>query len=306
MQLNSFENCNLFLLRTATSGWPPGQLQISGDAISEKLQDDVGGIFAMLRLLGTIEYESAFALSGYVEDGHSVCRRFAQTERFNITRGCLPWLIKEEDLETATKLRREYSKLLTKFPQRWRFGRGCHALKVAFEQYYASDRLHGLVRSLEALILPEIGSTEKQFVTRCSMFAGPKSSEGKIRSVLQEVYKMRYDIEHIHDWDRSLQNYPIDDRENIALWRTRQMEELTSSVYKRILLDNSLQKHFFTDSDTLTFWKQPEDVIRQAFGEVCDIAKSKIINKFDVVGRADASLWPREVLKSLSRDARSA
>ena len=260
----------------------------------------------MLRLLGTIEYESAFALSGYVEDGHSVCRRFAQTERFNITRGCLPWLIKEEDLETATKLRREYSKLLTKFPQRWRFGRGCHALKVAFEQYYASDRLHGLVRSLEALILPEIGSTEKQFVTRCSMFAGPKSSEGKIRSVLQEVYKMRCDIEHIHDWDRSLQNYPIDDRENIALWRTRQMEELTSSVYKRILLDNSLQKHFFTDSDTLTFWKQPEDVIRQAFGEVCDIAKSKIINKFDVVGRADASLWPREVLKSLSRDARSA
>ena len=42
---------------------------VSGDEVSQSLQQEVGGLFAMLRLLGTIEYENAFMLAGYVQDG---------------------------------------------------------------------------------------------------------------------------------------------------------------------------------------------------------------------------------------------
>ena len=56
IQFNNLQACNLFLLRTATEGWAKGQLQVFGDEVGERLQKEVGGVFAMLRFLGTIEY----------------------------------------------------------------------------------------------------------------------------------------------------------------------------------------------------------------------------------------------------------
>jgi hypothetical protein len=308
IQFNELKACNLFLVRTATEGWPEGHLPISGDEVSQRLQHEVGGLFAMLRMLGTIEYEDAFMLAGYVQEGKPTCKHFAQTERFNITRGCLPWLIKEEDLRAAAQLFKTYSVLQQKYlnAESWRFGRGCNCLKTGLEQYYASDRLHGFVRALEAVILPEPGKTEKQFVSRCALFAGPKAAEANLRTILQEAYRMRCDIEHVHDWDRSLQTYPVDDRENVALWRTRQMEALACAANTRILRDTSIQQHFHSDAAIAAFWQKSEDEIRAAFGNICDITQLKIVRKYDGIGRAAASEWPTGWLDNLRREAKSA
>src|SRR5580698_7349695 len=61
IQYDELQDCNLFLVRTATE-WPEGQLTITGGEVDQRLQDSVGGVFAMLRLLGTTEYEKAFLL----------------------------------------------------------------------------------------------------------------------------------------------------------------------------------------------------------------------------------------------------
>jgi hypothetical protein len=306
IQFNNLQSGNLFLVCTATEGWPEGHLAISGGAIDEKLQLELGGVFAMLRLLGTTEYENAFMLSGYIESGKPTCRHFATTETFKITGGCLPWVIREQELRTALQLHRSYSALSEKFPERWRFGRGCHALKSALEQDYASYRLHGFIRALEALILPKTGKTEKQFVSRCCLFAGPKAAEVSIRATLQETYRMRCDIEHMHDWDRSLQLYPVAERENIARWRTRQMEELACSVYRKILSDPNLQPHFHSDATIEAFWEKPDDEIRAAFGDACDISRLKIVRKYTSNWRVDPSEWPPEMFENLRSRAKSA
>jgi len=305
IQFKRLEACNLFLVRTATNGWQEGHLEVSGGEIDQKLQHDVGSLFAMLRLLGTIEYESAFMLAGYVQNARPTCRHFATTERFDITRGCLPWVIREKDLCAAVKLYRSYAVLLAKFPERWRLGRGCHTLKVALEQYYASDRLHGFVRALEALILPDPGATEKQFVSRCVLFAGPKSADADIRAALREAYKMRCDVEHVHDWDRSLQAHPLAERENVALWRTRQMEELACSAYRRILSDADIQPHFYNDVTIKDFWNKPDDEVRAIFDQACDISRLKIVNKYNS-GRAHPSEWPSELFDDLRPKAKAA
>src|ERR1022692_989657 len=65
IQLQNLDSCNVFLVRTATEGWQEGQLHISGDEIDAGLQRQVGSLFAMLRLLGPIEYANAFVLAGY-------------------------------------------------------------------------------------------------------------------------------------------------------------------------------------------------------------------------------------------------
>jgi len=305
-QFNSLQSCNLFLVRTATEGWQEEQLHVSGDATSLTLQREAGSLFAMLRLVGTVEYENAYMLAGFVENGESTCRHFGQTERFNITRGCLPWIIREADLRTAVGLYQAYFNLQQMLPdmQSLRFGRGCQALKTALEQYYASDRLHGFVRALEAIILPAPGKTEKQFISRCALFAGPKTSETNIRAVLQEAYRMRCDIEHIHDWDRSLQVHSADDREHVALWRTRQMEELACAIYRKLLLDTNLGSHFQSDSAIDAFWKKPEDEIRAAIGSICDVTNLKIVRNCDPFGRASASEWPAGWVDYLRRKAK--
>lgn len=307
IQFSALQACNMFLVRTSTKGWQEGELAVSGDELSQGLQQGVGGLFAMLRWLGTIEYENAFMLAGYVQDGKPTCKHFAQTERFNITRGCLPWVIKEHDLRTAVQLFKSYSTLQQRFlnAEKWRFGRGCGCLKTGLEQYYASDRLHGFVRALEAVILPEPGKTEKQFVSRCALFAGPTDAETNVRTMLQEAYRMRCDIEHVHDWDRSLQSYPANDRENVALWRTRQMESLACAANSRILLDPNLQKHFDSDAAIAGFWQKPEEEIRAAFGDICDITQLKIVRKYDGIGRATASEWPTGWLDNLRFEAKS-
>jgi hypothetical protein len=308
IQFKELKECNLSLVRTATEGWSDGQLSTYGGTVDMELLSYIDSVFAMIRLLGTIEYKNAFVLAGCVENELPTCRHFGKCEKFKITRGCLPWAIREEDLRTAITLQKAYALLKnTADPQKYRFSRGLYALHAAFKQYFASNRLHGFVRALEALILPEIGKTEKQFVSRCALFAGPKSNETAIREALQEAYRMRCDIEHVHDWDRSIPSKYLDsDRENVALWRTRQMEELTSAVYRKILSDKSLQPKFCDDSTIESFWKRPEDEIRSSFGDVCDISQLKIVRKYDAHGRADSSEWPKSLLENLQRKAKSA
>ena len=60
MQSSNLEACNLFLVRTAVSGWSKGELPVFGGDLDAKLMGDVGGIFAFLRIVGGIEYTNAF------------------------------------------------------------------------------------------------------------------------------------------------------------------------------------------------------------------------------------------------------
>ena len=117
---------------------------------------------------------------------------------------------------------------------------------------------------------------------------------------------MRCDIEHVHDWDRSLQTYSVDDRENVALWRTRQMEALVCAANTRILLDTSIQQHFDSDAAIAAFWQKSEDEIRGAFGNICDITQLKIVRKYEGIGRAAASEWQTGWVDNLRREAKSA
>jgi hypothetical protein len=309
MQFNELNDCNLSILRTATEGWPDGQLSVYGGAADLELLSHIDRVFTMLRILGTIEYGRAFVIAGHVENEVPTCRHFGELEKFKFTRGCLPWAIREEDLRAAISLRETHALLLRGIPdiQKCRFSRGFYALGAAFKQYYASDRLHGFIRALEALILPARGSTERQFVSRCALFAGPKSAEANVRTALQEAYRMRCDIEHMHDWDRSIPiAYADSERENVALWRTRQMEELASATYRRILSDGVLRLNFHDDTTIGTFWRKTDDEIRAAFGNCCDISRLKIVEKYDAHGRAHSSEWPPERFEHLLRRAKSA
>ena len=302
IQASQISSSNLVLVRTATVGFPPEHLPIS-DNTNLDLAKQIENILTMLRLLGTIEYESAFLIIGHVQQGRAVCQNLSKFERFEITRGCLPWIIREEHLVEAATLAQAKASLLANSgdARNVRLFRGWWALTTALQQFYASDRIHGFVRVLEALIYPEVGKTEKQFIHRCSLFAASSAAKNKAREALEEAYKMRCDVEHVHQWDRSLATYPSAEREDIAYWRTRQMESLACLAYAKILADNGLHQHFQTDAALEQFWRKPEHEIRLALGTVCDITKLNLVRHYDTWGRAVFSEWPSGWRQALER-----
>ncbi len=300
IQASQLSDANLVLGRKATGGFPPENLPIS-DNTNLDLAKQIENVFSMLRLLGTIEYENAFLIMGYVQKGQAICQHFSKFGRYEITRGCLPWVIREEHLVTAANLAREKASLLASFPdaRNVRIFRGWWALTTALQQFYASDRIHGFVRALEALIYPEIGKTEKQFIHRCSLFAAPSTHKDMARQALEEAYKMRCDVEHVHPWDRSLAKYPMLDREDIAYWRTRQMESLACLAYAKVFADRTLQQHFQSDIALERFWRRAEHDVRAALGCMCDITRLKLVKNYDGWGRAVFSEWPTGWRESL-------
>jgi len=120
-----------------------------------------------------------------VQQGRTVCQNLSKFERLEITRGCLPWIIREEHLVEAATLAQAKASLLASSgdARKVRLFRGWWALTNALQQFYASDRIHGFVRALEALVYPEVGKTEKQFVHRCSLFAASRAAKNKARAV---------------------------------------------------------------------------------------------------------------------------
>lgn len=302
IEFSQVARANLVLVRSAETGFPAEQLPIS-DGTSWELAKDVENLFSMLRLLGTIEYESAFLVMGYMQQGRAVCQHFSKLARYEITRGCLPWMVREENLAAAAELAHAKASLLATSgdANRVRLFRGWWALTTALQQYYAGDRIHGFVRALEALVYPEIGKTEKQFVYRCSLFAAPNTEKEAVRQSLEEAYAMRCDVEHLHEWDRSLTIYDVGDREDIAYWRTRQMETLACWAYARIFRDRTLQPNFTKDVVLREFWKKPEHDIRAAFGRVCEITELMLVKKYDGAGRAQLTEWPKGWRENLER-----
>jgi hypothetical protein len=133
--------------------------------------------------------------------------------------------------------------------------RGVNILFNELQQQPGQDRLHQFVRSLEALILPDVGNTKHQFAHRCQTFARGCADT---RATLLENLDMRSDTEHLQSWDRTVQGYPTDQRENVCWQRTRQIEHLAGDVYSRLLCEAALRDHFRTDDALAAFWKMRE------------------------------------------------
>lgn len=280
IQYDNLSGCNLFIERYRESGWAAGQLEIV-DEVNESLKSEVYALFGLLHLLGSWEYERSkvYLFSGYMQNGFARVRQFTRPDWFQVTGGYTRAELALQSIEDALSLHRAFEDFKGRLPdnQRARFWRGFRALLSGLKAFYASDRLHGFVRSLEALILPEKSNTEKQFRDRCAIMGAPYAEESRARQMLGEAYKLRSDVEHVNEWDKSLTSLPdASAREVRALSRTRQVEALAFAAYRRILLDPNVQRHFMSEADIRALWDPSNPTnARAVIGNVCDITTIK-------------------------------
>lgn len=253
------------------------------DAVHNRLSNDLSLLFSLLHLRGGIECESADLLCGSSQQSAPDIRQMGQLPTFFQSKGYRRAPITEEWLEDATALRAGAMAMAAGTAQFRRIIRGLNTLLAGLKQT-GQDRLHQFVRSLEALILPDIGKTKNQFTHRCQTFA----AAGKdTRLVLQEAFDMRSDTEHLHEWDEAAQNYPANQREDVCWHRTRQIEQLACDAYSRLLRDAALRQHFRTDAAIAAFWKLRDDERCSVWGKPLDITQEPFVQKYDQWGRAN-------------------
>jgi hypothetical protein len=211
------------------------------DGVHQRLGNDLSLLFCLLHLKTGIECaEGADLLRGSSEHGVPGIRQMHQFETFYQSNGYRRAPITKDWLEDARALRAGVTAMEANKAGFRRIIRGLNTLFSGLKAK-AQDRLHQFVRSLEGLILPDVGSTKKQFTHRCQTFA---RAGNDTQSLLQEAFDMRSNTEHLHAWDKAVQNYPEEQREDVCWHRTRQIEKLASDAYSRVLRDAALREHF--------------------------------------------------------------
>lgn len=253
------------------------------DAVHQRLGDDLIRLFYVLHLKSGIECsEGADLLCGSSEQGVPRIRQMSQLPTFFQSKGYVRAPITQEWLEAALAQRSGVTAMEADKAEFRRVIRGLNTLFNGLKER-GQDRLHQFVRSLEALILPDIGSTKNQFAHRCQTFA---RAGNDTRVLLKEAFDMRSDTEHLHEWDRAVQRYPAGQREDVCWHRTRQIEQLACAAYSRLLRDATLRQHFRTEAATAAFWKLPDDKRRVLWGTPLDIALEPLVEKYDQWRRA--------------------
>ncbi|MFZ0635267.1 MAG: hypothetical protein WA755_00220 [Candidatus Acidiferrales bacterium] len=278
IRFHEIQEANLILARV-TQGETHILTQKDHDAGEELAQ-----LHAFLQLSGVVEHNAANLVIGSVESGNAHIRRLSAIEKFQPTRGYLRIPVTLDRLEHANNLASVVRSLKLSPSNFGRFGRGLSYLLRGLREESGQERLHHFARALEALILPETGSTRNQFVRRCQLFA---LANPAAVAALTQGYDMRSDAEHIHDWDRSLQNVSPEKAEDVALWRTRQMEALASFAYTRVLSNHEVRQYFKNDATLSDFWNALSDAERiEVWGGRLDLSSISIVRKYDQWGRA--------------------
>jgi len=255
------------------------------DGAHERLQKDLSVLFYLLHLCAGIEIANgADLLCGSSKNGLPRIRQMSEQPVFNQSRGWKRAPITQAWLEDGLVLRTGVAAMDAEVTQFRRLTRGLNTLFNGLKETH-QDRIHQFVRSLEAIILPDIGKTKKQFAHRCQTLA-PAGND--TRDLLLEAFDMRSDTEHLNPWDEAVKSYPADLRDDLCWQRTRQIERLACDAYSRILRDAELRSHFRTEAAIADFWKLPEGRRQALWGPPIDIANEPLVRRYDQWGRAMA------------------
>jgi hypothetical protein len=135
--------------------------------------------------------------------------------------------------------------------------KGLAAAHKGLEGRYGDERLHQFVRSLEAIMKPDVGRTERQFVHRAQVFIG-RSSQTK--TIARQLYRLRSCVEHMNDYTTELIDTATSKEaaEQLAQRRSLQAGLLATYVYRHILGTPELFTLFSDETTIQEFWATPD------------------------------------------------
>jgi hypothetical protein len=208
----------------------------------------------------------------YISSGVDI-RQFALLDTVYTTPGTPVISIDEERIKQAADLVRTIE-FFRKLHKSTRFSKIMHSFLIGLLADSVENRLHQFVRCIEGFIYPDIGETTHQFKSRTELFLGPKQ-----HNRMGKMYKIRCDIEHLHDPFSSIQGSNYRNR-LIELYRKSfEAEALARYCIRRLHRSPDIQQYFETDDALASFWKKELDERCMIWGDKIDI--EKITASFD-------------------------
>lgn len=262
------EDCNLFLCAAMDSA-EPGVL----DHENKQLNSTVMRLFDGLMLAGNINVVATPILIGgaFQPDG-LIVRSIGDLRRPLIPAGV------DYDDVTADIIALAYVHSMGRinFEKTTKYDRIARVLFIydnAVVTQSVHERLHQFCRCIEGFILPSIGKTEKQFVSRTELFVGPSHHDA-----MRALYRMRSKVEHMHEYD-----WPSDlaerDRRLSVMRRAALVQELARRCISRFLNAEGLWPYYGDANRLGLFWTLSVPDRQKIWGAPFDL--KAIDDKFD-------------------------
>ncbi len=271
------EDCNLFLC-AAMDSMEPGVL----DHENKQLDSAVMRLFDGLMLTGNVNTTATPIMIGgaYQPDGLTV-RSIS-----DLRQPMIPGGVDYDDV-TAEMVALAYRHAMGRinFEKTTSYDRIARVLFIfdnAVVTPSVHERLHQFCRCIEGFILPNVGKTEKQFVSRTELFVGPSHHDP-----MRALYKMRSKVEHMHDYEWP-EGMVERDRRLIVMRRAALVQELSRQCISHFLTTENMWPHFASPDRLASFWALPPPDRQNLWGPPFDL--NAIDKKFDASAFSDEML----------------
>ncbi|HXM21407.1 MAG TPA: hypothetical protein VN948_09105 [Terriglobales bacterium] len=238
------------------------------DGENQALIDAALSLFYALLMVEIFHHDGGFVVSGANNGGEIRVRQITDLGPHLRPNGARVSAVNMATLESAAVIASGIRAMYSAAEPSERLRQGFRAWLRGIRESIGADRLHEFVRATEAVVKPQVGRTEAQFVHRCQLFSGTSDAA---RTIVRELYQLRSQTEHMNNFEPVLANYPVNDRDALALRRAYQAQLLGSSVYKRLLTTVALRVHFASDDDTDAFWRRDMREQRAIWGDPIDL-----------------------------------
>lgn len=274
------EDCNLFLCAAMDSA-EPGVL----DHENKELDSAVMRLFDGLMLTGNVNTTATPIMLGgaYQHDGLTV-RSIS-----DLRRPMIPGGVDYDDV-TADMVALAWRHAMGRigFEKTTTYDRIARVLFIfdnAVVTQSVHERLHQFCRCIEGLILPNVGKTEKQFVSRTELFVGPSNHD-----TMRTLYKMRSKVEHMHDyeWPAGLAER---DRRLLVMRRAALAQELARLCISHFLVTDDVWPYYASHDQLAQYWALPAPDRQKLWGPPFDL--NAIDGKFDPAAFTDELLGLR-------------
>lgn len=219
------------------------------DAENQKLEFECRQLWLSAMLTGPFYLDNAYFLTGSEIDNEIRIRQFFKFDRWFNPGNKFVREIKECDIALWKNNFQQIKKIYKQKGSFLRFKRGLRCFLKGCSEQQVDFRLPYFVRSLEALIVPDIGKTAKQFKKRVSKWCRTQKENkyfsDKSQELLSEIYEIRSKFEHMHDAEVLL---------DIQLLRSYQCEEIARNAYQAILLCDAELQQFDKDEAIKKYW----------------------------------------------------
>jgi hypothetical protein len=209
-------------------------------------------------------FDDPMMLTGVRHRGLATVRRVGHASRAAPILGLLPEPVTLDSLKMAAAVAmalREWGSA----GGSWRFNRVLQIYAAARADPDPLERIHQFSRCIDGLILPDVGKTTKQFVSRTETFIGPHAHEE-----MAEVYNVRSKVEHLREYE-ILEPPDRVSREDLVR-KAAIVENISRRCIARVLLTKALWPHFSNPAALASFWRLPPDQRSKLWGSAIHLA----------------------------------